>query len=435
MNPFKGDLIFMIDIKVFRENPELIRESQEKRFKNPRLVDQVLELDEKWRDLLKQVNTLRKERNSISRQIGPMKKKGEDTKSLQNKVTEINKKVSEIETESNQALKERDGIRYTIGNILIPGVPIAESEEGDIVIREWGVKKEFNFPVKNHTTLVTLLNVAEIEKAAQVSGSRTFYLKNEFVFLNLALIQFALDYLVKEKGFIPFWTPPFLRREVMEGASELDDFENTLYSDTKEDVFFIATSEQTLAALHTNELLDDDSLPRKYAGVSLCYRREAGSHGKDTKGIFRVHHFHKIEQFIFADPETSEQFHEEMIQNAEELYKKLQIPYRIVNIASGELNANAAKKYDLEAWFPAQQKYRELCSCSNCTNYQSSKLNIQYGKEGGKKEYLHTLNSTAIASERTLCAIIENYQQEDGSVIIPKVLRPYINGLQRINAP
>jgi seryl-tRNA synthetase len=319
-----------------------------------------------------------------------LKKKGEDTKALQDHVTKINKQISDIETKSDQALKGRDETRYAIGNILLPGVPIAESEEGDVVIREQGVRKEFNFPVRDHTKLVDLLNVAEIEKAAQVSGSRTFYLKNEFVFLNLALIQFALDFLVNERGFIPFWTPPFLRREVMEGASELDDFENTLYSDIKEDVFFIATSEQPLAALHTNELLDIDTLPRKYAGVSLCYRREAGSHGKDTKG------------------------------------------YRVVNIASGELNANAAKKFDLEGWFPAQQKYRELCSCSNCTSYQSIKLNTQYGKAGGEKDYLHTLNSTAIASERTLCAIIENYQQEDGSVIIPKVLRPFINGLERI---
>ncbi len=423
----------MIDIKLFRENPDLIRESQKKRFKDPKLVNQVISLDEQWRNLLKKVNFLRKERNKISRQIGPMKKKGEDTKLLEKKVKDINQKISETESKLNQALEERDKIRYTIGNILLPGVPIAESEDGDVVLREWGKRIEFKFPIKSHTELVEELNVAEIEKAAEVSGSRTFYLKNEFVFLNLALIQFALEFLVNEKNFIPFWTPPFLRKEVMEGASELDDFQNTLYSDSTENVFFIATSEQTLAALHMNELLDTDILPRKYAGISLCYRREAGSHGKDTKGIFRVHHFHKIEQFIFADPETSEEMHEEMIQNAEELYKRLEIPFRIVNIASGELNANAAKKYDLEAWFPAQQKYRELCSCSNCTNYQSMKLNMQHGKSGGRKEFLHTLNSTAIASERTLCAIVENYQQEDGSVIIPKVLRKYMNGIQKIS--
>lgn len=422
----------MIDIKVFRENSDLIRESQNKRFKDPNLVDQVIALDEEWRKLLQEVNALRKERNQISRQIGPLKRKGESTKSLEEKVKKVNSNISKKEEKANIKLEERDKIRYSIGNILLPGVPIAKTEEGDVTIREWGEIPKFNFPVKSHTQLVDDLNVAEVEKAAEVSGSRTFYLMNEFVFLNLALIQYALDFLVKEKNFVPFWTPPFLRREIMEGASELDDFESTLYSDSNENVFFIATSEQTLAAFHANELLEPKTLPRKYTGISQCYRREAGSHGKDTKGIFRVHHFHKVEMFLFSHPENSEEMHEEMIVNAEELYKRLEIPYRIVNIASGELNANAAKKYDLEAWFPAQQKYRELVSCSNCTGYQSTKLNTQYGKAGGEKAFLHTLNSTAIACERTLCAIIENYQQEDGSVIIPKALRKYLHGMEKI---
>jgi len=422
----------MIDIKVFRENSDLIRESQNKRFKDPNLVDQVIALDEEWRKLLQEVNALRKERNQISRQIGPLKKKGESTKNLEEKVKKVNSDISKKEEKANKKLEERDKTRYSIGNILLPGVPIAKTEKGDITIREWGEIPKFDFPVKSHTELVEDLNVAEVEKAAEVSGSRTFYLMNEFVFLNLALIQYALDFLVKEKNFVPFWTPPFLRREIMEGASELDDFESTLYSDSNENVFFIATSEQTLAALHANELLKPETLPRKYTGISQCYRREAGSHGKDTKGIFRVHHFHKVEMFLFSHPENSEEMHEEMIVNAEELYKRLEIPYRVVNIASGELNANAAKKYDLEAWFPAQQKYRELVSCSNCTGYQSTKLNAQYGKAGGEKAFLHTLNSTAIACERTLCAIIENYQQEDGSVIIPKALRKYLHGMEKI---
>jgi len=422
----------MIDIKVFRENSDLIRESQNKRFKDPNLVDQVIALDEDWRKLLQEVNALRKERNQISRQIGPLKKKGESTINLEKKVKKVNSDISKKEEKANKKLEERDKTRYSIGNILLPGVPIAKTEKGDVTIREWGDIPSFDFPVKSHTELVEDLNVAEVEKAAEVSGSRTFYLMNEFVFLNLALIQYALDFLVKEKNFVPFWTPPFLRREIMEGASELDDFESTLYSDSNENVFFIATSEQTLAALHANELLKPETLPRKYTGISQCYRREAGSHGKDTKGIFRVHHFHKVEMFLFSHPENSEEMHEEMIVNAEELYKRLEIPYRVVNIASGELNANAAKKYDLEAWFPAQQKYRELVSCSNCTGYQSTKLNAQYGKAGGEKAFLHTLNSTAIACERTLCAIIENYQQEDGSVIIPKALRKYLHGMEKI---
>ncbi len=417
----------MIDIKLFRENPEIIRESEKKRFKDVSRVDKVVKLDEQWRKLLQQVNDLRKERNTISRQIGPLKKKGEDISSLTKRVNKIKTDITRIEKKSDKILEERDSLRYVIGNILLPGVPIAENEEGDETIRTWGDKPKFKFPVKSHTELVESLDVAELGKASEVSGSRTYYLKKQLVFLNLALIQYAL-LVLSEKGFTPFWTPPFLRRNVMEGASELSDFEEQLYHDAKEDVFFIATSEQTLAALHLDELIDIDTLPRKYCAVSQCYRREAGSHGKDTKGLFRVHHFEKVEQFAFTHSESSEEMHEELIQNAETLFQGLKLPYRIVNIASGELNANAAKKYDLEAWFPAQNAYRELVSCSNVTDYQARKLNVTTGKAGGEKIFVHTLNSTAIATERTICAILENYQQEDGSVIIPEVLRPFMNG-------
>ncbi|MHA1941026.1 MAG: serine--tRNA ligase [Candidatus Hodarchaeales archaeon] len=422
----------MIDIKLFRENPEIIRESEKMRFKDPTKVNEVIKLDEKWRKLLQQINDLRKERNDISRKIGPMKKKGEDISSLTKQVSKIKIEITVLENQATEAKDKRDEIRYIIGNILLPGVPIAENEEGDETIRTWGDKPSFDFHVKNHTDLVDSLDVAEIEKAAEVSGSRTFYLKNQLVFLNLALIQYSLSLLVK-KGYTPFWTPPFLKRKAMEGASELSDFEEQLYHDKKEDVFFIATSEQTLAALHMNELIDIDTLPRRYCGLSQCYRREAGSHGKDTKGIFRVHHFMKVEQFVFAHHEKSEEMHEELIENAEELFQGLKLPYRVVNIASGELNANAAKKYDLEAWFPAQEAYRELVSCSNVTDYQARKLNVTTGKAGGIKMHLHTLNSTAIATERTICAILENYQQADGTVSIPEVLQPYMNGQTRIS--
>jgi seryl-tRNA synthetase len=422
----------MIDIKLFRDNPEIIRESEKKRFKDPSQVDKVVELDKKWRKLLQDVNDLRKERNKISREIGQKKRKGEDISADSKKVSKIKSKISKIEEKASKILEERDQIRYVIGNILLPGVPIAENEEGDVTLRAWGEKPSFAFTPKSHTDLVELLDVAEINKAAEVSGSRTFYLKNQLVFLNLALIQYAMNFLVN-KGFVPYWTPPFLRKKVMEGASELSDFEEQLYHDAKEDVFFIATSEQTLAALHMDELIDIDTLPRKYCGLSQCYRREAGSHGKDTKGIFRVHHFMKVEQFVFAQPESSEEIHEEMIQNAEALFKGLKLPYRIVNIASGELNANAAKKYDLEAWFPAQKAYRELVSCSNVTDYQARKLNVTTGKAGGEKTFAHTLNSTAIATERTICAILENYQQEDGTIAIPEVLQPYMNGITSIS--
>ncbi|MFW9777537.1 MAG: serine--tRNA ligase [Candidatus Heimdallarchaeota archaeon] len=422
----------MIDIKIFRENPEIVRESERNRFKNPDQVDRVIEFDNEWRSLLKQINEMRKERNKVSKQIGLLKKKGKNTDSLKERVSNINKDISILEKGADKALTERDKERYSIGNILAPGVPIAKTEKDNEIMRTWGRPSSFDYPVKGHTDLVEGLDLAEIQKAAQVSGSRTFYLKNQLVFLNLALIEYSLDFLVNERGFTPFWTPPFLRRQLMEGASELTDFEEQLYHDSNEDVFFIATSEQTLAALHSSELIDVDTLPRKYCGVSLCYRREAGSHGKDTKGIFRVHHFHKIEQFCFVHPDESYKMHEELIGNAEQLYQRLKLPYRVVNIASGELNDNAAKKYDLEVFFPAQNEYRELVSCSNVTDYQARKLDITTGKAGGEKEYVHTLNSTAIATERTICAILENYQQSDGSVLIPEALQQYMSGQTRL---
>lgn len=422
----------MIDIKLFRENPELIRKSEIDRFKDPKKVDQVIKLDEEWREALQKVNGLRGERNKISKDIGITKKQGKDISKLTNRVKDIKKEIAELESLANTKLEERDKIRYTIGNILIEGVPIAKDEEGNVIVRKWGKTTLPKFKVRGHADMVEILDVVELKKAAEVSGARTYYLKKDLVFLNLALINYALDFLVNEKKFTPFWTPAFLRREIMEGASELEDFEEQLYSDPTEDVFFIATSEQTLAALHYNELIDKDTLPRKYCGYSPCFRREAGAHGRDTKGIFRVHQFDKIEQFIYSKPEESHDLHEEMINNAEELCKRLKLPYRVVNIASGELNANAAKKYDLEVWFPAQEAYREAVSCSNCTNYQARKLNVTGGKAGGDKDFVHTLNSTAIATSRTICAILENYQEKDGTVKIPEVLKPYMHGIEEI---
>ncbi|MFX0133747.1 MAG: serine--tRNA ligase, partial [Candidatus Hodarchaeota archaeon] len=255
------------------------------------------------------------------------------------------------------------------------------------------------------------------------------------VLLNLALIKFALDKLIS-KNYIPMWTPFFTKHEVMKAAAELADFEEQLYKIQDENLYMIATSEQTLAAYHYNEIIEPEKLPLKYVGISSCFRREAGSHGKDTLGIFRVHQFEKVEQFIFCKPTDSWEYYEELITNTEELYKELKIPYRIGNVASGELNDNAAKKYDLEAWFPASETYRELVSCSNCLDYQARKLKIRMGKVGTQqaKETLHTLNSTAIATERTICCILENYQNKDHSISIPEVLQKYMNGRKVIKS-
>ncbi|MHA1297908.1 MAG: serine--tRNA ligase [Candidatus Helarchaeota archaeon] len=417
----------MLDIKLFRENPDLIKESENKRFKDPSIVDKVVEYDGKWKKLKREIDLLRQEKNKITKKIAELIKNGEDPKKEKEESIKLDKQIIKLTKLREEYFKKRDEFRYKVGNILHESVPIGESEVENEIIRTWGKIKKFDFKPKSHVDLVEDLDLAELKIAAEVAGARAYYLKGDLVLLNLALIQFALNHLIS-KGFTPYWTPAYLKREVIEKAAELADFEEQLFKLENTDAFLIATSEQTLAALHINQIIDVNKLPLKYAGISPCYRREAGAHGRDTKGIFRVHYFEKVEQYVYCKPEDSWKIHEELIQNAEELYQKLEIPYRIVNIASGEMNDNAAKKYDLEAWFPAQNTYRELVSCSNCTDYQARKLNIRFGILGKKPWIpLHTLNSTAIATERTICAILENYQNKDGTITIPDVLQPYMN--------
>lgn len=413
----------MIDIKIFRESPEIITESEKKRFKDPAIVNKIVEIDKKWRKELEEIQKLKHEKNKLSKEVGLLKKEGKTTESLFNRACELDQKIDGKEQEVENLKNLIDAERYKVGNLIHESVPVAPTEEGNQIIRTSGEPRNFDFEPKAHADLVE--GFADLEKAAKLSGARTYYLKGDLVLLNQALINFALKKLIS-KGFLPMQTPFFMNEKYMKGAAELSDFKESLYRLEGEESYLIATSEQTLVSFHADEVIEEENLPIKYAGLSTCFRKEAGSHGKDTKGIFRVHQFDKVEQFIFCKPEDSWKFLEELTKNNEEIYKELELPFRVVNIASGELNDNAAKKYDLEAWFPAQRKYRELCSSSNCTDFQARKLNIKFGKQGGTKEYLHTLNSTAIATQRTISCILENYQNEDGSVTVPKVLREFI---------
>ena len=421
----------MLDIELFRNNLEKIIESEKKRFKDPVNAKKVLEYDIKWREVLQKLQDLRKERNDISAKIGELRKKGEKQKAevaiTQSK--EIKTEIEILERKRTEYFEQREKYRYVVGNILHDSVPVGETEESNEIIRIVGEIPKFNFKPLSHVDLITIIDGADVNKASEIVGSRFYYLKGDIVHLNLALLQFALDKLTN-KNYIPMWTPFFTKHEIMKAAAELSDFEESLYKIEGEDLYMIATSEQTLAAYHFDEIINPESLPLKYAGISSCFRREAGSHGKDTLGIFRVHRFEKVEQFIFCKPEDSWQYHEELLANSEEIFKELRLAYRIVNVASGELNDNAAKKYDLEVWFPSSETYRELVSCSNCLDYQARKLKIRMGLVGSdqSKEILHTLNSTAIATARTICCILENYQQEDHSITIPEVLQKYMNG-------
>lgn len=438
----------MLDIKLFRESPEKVKESERKRFRDTENVDKVIEYDKKWRDVLQQLNELRKQRNTVTKDISSIykglkkikdkdeiKAQKEKAEELKEKSREIGNQIKAKEPIVQELEEKRDEYRYKVGNILHKDTPIFDDEENNVVLREVGRQRTFQFDAKNHVDLVETVGGVNLEKASEVVGHRFYYLKNELVRLNLALMNYALDVL-QDGGYTPIWTPFFIKHEVIKEAAELADFEEQLYKIQDEDLYLIATSEQTLAALHRGEIIDENKLPIMYAGVSSCFRREAGSHGRDTLGIFRVHQFEKVEQYVFCEEEDADKMHKQLIETAEKIYKGLEIPYRIVNIVSGELNDNAAIKYDLEGWFAGQEKYRELVSCSNCTDYQARKLKIRYGTIGDNDTYraVYTLNGTAIATERTICCILENYQNEDGSVDIPQVLIPYMNGLTKIKA-
>ncbi|PDM25921.1 serine--tRNA ligase [Candidatus Bathyarchaeota archaeon B24-2] len=425
----------MIDIRLVREKPEVVRKSLEKRgeYEKLKVLDELIELDAEWRRLTSEVEKLRYRRNVLTQKIASLRKRGEKVDDLLNEAKALPAKIKGLEEKVREYKGRIRRLLLEIPNIIHESVPIGKDESENVTVRVWGSKPEFEFPVRDHTEIALNLGIVELERAAKIAGSRFFYLKGKGVLLELALIRLALDHLVS-KGWEPIEPPYMMRREPYEGVTDLGDFEEMLYKVEGEDLYLIATSEHPLAAMFMNEVLYESDLPLRFVGVSPCFRKEAGAHGKDTKGIFRTHQFNKVEQFVFCKPEDSWRIHEELIRNAEEIYRKLELPYRVVNVCSGELGAVAAKKYDLEVWMPAQRRYREVVSCSNCTDYQARSLNIKYREGEGKppKGFVHTLNSTALATGRTIVAILENYQERDGSVIVPKALRPYMGGLEVI---
>lgn len=431
----------MLDINSFREdkggNPDIIRESQRRRFDDPAIVDKVIELDQKWREARFVVDQTKKEFNKINKEIGLKFKAKEDATELQAQSKAVKAKVAEAEALEAQIAAERDAAIVPIGNIVHDSVPISDDEANNVIVKTWGNKRE-DEKLYNHVDLVQLLDIVDLENGTAVAGGRGYYLKGAGVLLNQALINCALQFGVT-RGYTPVHTPFFMRKSVMAECAQLSQFDEELYSVSGEgeDKYLIATSEQTLCAMHRQQWFEKQDLPVKYIGYSTCFRKEVGSHGRDTLGIFRVHQFEKVEQFVVCSPDGDEswQLMDEMLANAEGFYQALGFPYQVVNIVSGELNNAAAKKYDLEAFFPASQTYRELVSCSNCTDYQSRRLEIRMRtpKAAGEpvKSYVHLLNSTMSATERTLCCLLENYQTPDG-LRVPEVLRPFMMGMDFI---
>ena len=426
----------MLDIKLIRENPEFVKNNLMRRGnpENSKMLDELVDLDREWRLNLTKLNELRHKRKLITAEIAALKKTGKDTSGKVEKAKTIDSEITSIQAEVARAEEKTRDYLMRLPNLLHETVPVGKDENENVQMRTWGDIPKFSFPVKNHIDLGLNLDIIDIERAGKVTGSRFFYLKREGVLLDMALMSFAMEEITK-KGYVPVEPPYLMRREPYEGVTALSDFGDVLYKIENEDLYLIATSEHPMAAMFMNEVLKEEDLPLKLAGISACFRKEAGAHGKDTRGIFRTHQFNKIEQFVFCKPEESWKLHEELIHNAEELIQKLGLPYRVVNVCTGDIGTVAAKKYDIEVWMPAQNAYREVISCSNCTDYQARRLGIRYREKEGAppKGFLHTLNSTAIATGRTIVAILENFQQEDGAIVVPKVLRKYMSDIERIN--
>jgi seryl-tRNA synthetase len=427
----------MLDIKLIRENPSSIRSNLKKRgdAENQETLESLINVDKEWRQSLTRLNELRHERKQITAQIATDKKTGKDASSVISSAKRVDNEITEIEKHVRELEEKEKGLLMQLPNLLHESVPEGKDENDNVEVRRWGSIQRFDFPAKGHIELGLDLDIVDIERAGKVAGARFFYLKKEAVFLDQAIISFALEEMNK-KGYTPVEPPFLIRKKPYEGVVALGDFAEVLYKVENEDLYLIATAEHPLASMYMDETFKTEDLPLKLAGFSTNFRKEAGAHGKDTRGIFRTHQFNKVEQFVFCKPEDSWKIHEELLHNAEEIVQKLGIPYRVVNVCTGDIGTVAAKKYDIEAWMPAQNAYREIVSCSNCTDYQARRLNIKYREKEGEppKGYVHTLNSTALATGRTMVAILENYQQRNGSIRIPEALSEYMHGITQIQS-
>lgn len=421
-----------------KENASEVKASLQKRgdVEKQRWIDEALKKNEDAWTLLRQAEELRAERNKVSKEINESMKAKKDASALLARAKEIPEKIKELEEQAAKIQERVTFILMRLPNVLHESVPVGKDDSENVVIKKWGEPKKFGFTLRSHEEIAEHLGLADFDRGTKVAGQGFNFLKGNLALLDLAIQRFAIDELSK-KGFLLTTPPLMMRREAYEGVTDLADFENVMYKIDGEDSYLIATSEHPLVAQYQDEVINQEVLPLKIVGLSQCFRREIGGHGVDSKGLFRMHQFNKVEQVVLCKPEDSWKLHEELIKNAEELFQKLELPYRIVNICTGDIGTVAAKKYDLEVWMPREQKYKEAVSGSNCTFYQAARLNIRYriGKQGAadeEKQLLHTLNCTGVATSRVMRAILENYQNEDGSVDLPKALIPYLNGAKKL---
>jgi seryl-tRNA synthetase len=414
----------MLDLKAIRSDSERIKAALARRGAAEQ-VDELLALDARRRELLPEVENAQAERKTLSKQIGERKQAGEDADELMRTVQGLKERIESGKEELERVEAKLGELALTLPNLPDPDAPEGMTEDDAVVLREVGERPQFDFEPRDHLEIGTELGLIEMEAGARLSGSRFAYLKGDLVLLELALVRFAIE-LVREQGHEPVVPPVLVREEALEWTGFLPGDRDQIYEIPKDELFLTGTSEVGLAGLHAGEILDAESLPLRYCAFSTCFRREAGAAGRDTRGIFRVHQFDKVEMFSFVAPSDSADEHERLLSIEERILGELEIPYRVVNVAVGDLGAPAAKKYDCEAWIPSQGRFRELTSCSNTTDYQARRLGARYRPaEGEAPRVLHTLNGTACAVGRTIIALIENRQESDGSFTLPKTLHPY----------
>ena len=421
----------MLDPKLIKEKPQLIRDMLKSRSVDFDL-DSLIESDQKRREFILKTDELRKKKNQVALEISQKKKAGEDASPILVEMKNISADLSKFELEQENIENKYSKLAMTIPNLVHESVPVGVDESANKEIRKWGKIPDFDFKVNDHIEISENLDLVDLERAAKVAGARFYYLKNDLVRLNQSLIHFGLDFLAK-KEYSLVQPPYMINRKSMEGAVIADDFEEVIYKVAEEDLFMIGTSEHAMAAMHSKEIIEGKDLPLRYAGVSPCFRKEAGAHGRDQKGIFRVHQFDKIEQFVFSRPEDSWKEHEKMLGVVEEFYQKLEIPHKVMLLSTGDMGKISAKTYDIEGWMAGQNAYREIVSCSNCLDYQARRLKIRFrDKTNEDTQYLHTLNSTLIATTRVMVSIMENFQTKDGHIRIPTVLQSYMGNQKEI---
>ena len=422
----------MLEINMFRNNPELIRKDHDKRGLPHDAIEMVIALDQEWINLQHETNQLRAKKNAAARGIGAAKKEGDEdaAKRILAEVADLGSQITALEKKTDDAVAQRDSIRMSIPNILHEDVPKGADESGNTVHSVHGSKPEFEFEPRTHNELIEMNKWVDLKRAAKIVGSRFFFLKGDLARLEFALQQYAVNF-IRERGYTFVQPPVMMNKEAYEGVTDLSDFETVMYGIEPDKYYMIATSEHPLTAMFMGETIPESDLPLRIVGVSPCFRREVGSHGQSDLGIWRVHQFTKIEQIIISSPEQSWDLQEELLQNCIDLWDALGMHYEVVNICTGDMGTVAARKYDLEAWIPGADQYKEIVSCSNCTDYRANRLQIRYGQPGHSGQPIaHTLNSTAVATSRALVAIMEQNQLEDGRVRIPEVLQPLMGGQQ-----